>query len=588
MGATSDQDRDNVRRLLTIPRGRGRWLVLVGALALIAGIVEYAGTRSAGETIEALVGGALAGAVAALALSLAGTSWRGVVVGGGFVGTAMLSTTFLDRPGIVWTSVLIQGVLFALWSRPWLRNLRFSMRLGTAWLGVAYWLLGIVAALAIGSAGVGAQRLAYAGMLGLAVLAVLAGTWPAHDPTGGRDGATSADPSHPASGSATGTASGPASGTANGPASGTANGPANGPAGDDSRRATSRDLSAGIVVAFMLAIALLLLAGAGVLFDGQGPVPRGIGADQGRRFWGGDWLLYHPNSMAGLAVAVAIRVGVERAYAAWQRLAATALAGFVIGLTDSRTAMLFLGSAGVVHAVLLWRQYRTTTSRVSLPDYGTARRTLVAVATPFAVLLLVLVVSGGASLFQQRYAEGGVTSGRTATWGTVFTEWRGDSIAEKVFGHANDARATVNRGPKSEVAAADKLPTDNAAVGALRRGGVLGVLAFLVGLVLLVRHALNRAAPAWLTVAAVAALPTIATTDWLLGGTGGVLWILLVAGEAATALVLARSRLTRGAAAPDPAAPDPAAPPTTAPRTPTGTPADQSPTHGRSWRIGHQ
>ena len=34
----------------------------------------------------------------------------------------------------------------------------------------------------------------------------------------------------------------------------------------------------------------------------------------------------------------------------------------------------------------------------------------------------------------------------------------------------------------------------------------------------------------------IAALPTIATTDWLLGGTGGVLWILLVAGEGVTLL----------------------------------------------------
>jgi hypothetical protein len=35
-----------------------------------------------------------------------------------------------------------------------------------------------------------------------------------------------------------------------------------------------------------------------------------------------------------------------------------------------------------------------------------------------------------------------------------------------------------------------------------------------------------------LTVAAVGSIPTIAVADWLLGGTGGTLWILLVAGEA--------------------------------------------------------
>jgi hypothetical protein len=83
-----------------------------------------------------------------------------------------------------------------------------------------------------------------------------------------------------------------------------------------------------------------------------------------------------------------------------------------------------------------------------------------------------------------------------------------------------------------------QLPTDNAAVGALRRGGVLGVLAFLVGLGLLLWHGAawlvrrGPPAPAWFTIAAVSAVPTIATNDWLLGGTGGTFWALLLAGEA--------------------------------------------------------
>ena len=179
-------------------------------------------------------------------------------------------------------------------ARPWGATLRFSLRTGTAWLGVAYWLLGTVGALAVVQPGVAGQRLAYAGMLGLAVLAVFAGS--RHS-----DGAL-------------------------------------------------RDLSRGMVVAFLLALALLLFAGAGALFDGHRPVPTGVGADQGTRFWGGTWLLYHPNSMAGLAVAVAIRIGVDRAYAVWQRLAATVLAGLFIYLADSRTAFLFLGTAAVVHA----------------------------------------------------------------------------------------------------------------------------------------------------------------------------------------------------------------------------------------------
>jgi hypothetical protein len=172
----------------------------------------------------------------------------------------------------------------------------------------------------------------------------------------------------------------------------------------------------------------------------------------------------------------------------------------------------------------------------ALPEYGTTRRTWVAAGTPFVVLLLVLILSGSGFLSTQRYSGGGVTSGRADTWATVFSDWRHDPLAGKLFGHANDARATVqDRGAKSRAKAADKLPTDNAAVGSLRRAGVLGVGAFLLGLVLLVRHALRRRAPAWFGVATIAALPAIATSDWLLGGTGGTLWILLAAGEAFTA-----------------------------------------------------
>ena len=44
--------------------------------------------------------------------------------------------------------------------------------------------------------------------------------------------------------------------------------------------------------------------------------------------------------------------------------------------------------------------------------------------------------------------------------------------------------------------------------------------------------AARRTPHAWFTILAVGSLPTIATADWLLGGTGGTLWILLVAGEA--------------------------------------------------------
>ena len=131
-----------------------------------------------------------------------------------------------------------------------------------------------------------------------------------------------------------------------------------------------------------------------------------------------------------------------------------------------------------------------------------------------------------------------MTSGRVDTWRQVVVDWRHAGPAGKLFGDATTSRAVVTRtndgappqGPRR------KLTTDNAAVGALRRGGVLGLAAFLLGLVLLVRHAAGRAgtrAPAaWFAIAVGAALATIPTEDWLLGGTNGAVWLLLLAGEA--------------------------------------------------------
>jgi hypothetical protein len=303
------------------------------------------------------------------------------------------------------------------------------------------------------------------------------------------------------------------------------------------------DLSVGIAAAIILAIAVLLLAGSGTVFDSVHLVPNNSAPTMAMRdrFWGGPLLYYHPNSLAGLAIVAAVRIGPDRAFAAWQRLAVTVLAGFVLHLTISRIAVVFAATAALVHAVLLWRR-----SRADLPDY---RRRWLAALVPFAVLALVLVLPGGGFLFRNRFGHGGdMTSGRVDTWRQVASDWRHDGWAEKVFGDAKTSRAVVTRtndgappeGPRL------KLNTDNAAVGAFRRGGVLGALAFLLGLALLVWHGLARRRPgsvgppgsgggppaAWLTVAVVGAVPTIATEDWLLGGTNGAIWMLLLAGEA--------------------------------------------------------
>ncbi|MDT5038651.1 MAG: hypothetical protein QOE03_3836 [Micromonosporaceae bacterium] len=439
-----------------------RTAVTVGvAVGLAAAIVSYADRHTARYALGAFLAGALAVAIAWFVTTLPGLTVRGLVIGGLFIAAGMLSWTSLRYGNwLVWPLLGVEGVVFAGWSWPWLRDLPLLPRLGTAWLGLAYWLLGIVGALLTLSVTVGAQRVAYAGVFGLAVLAVVAG----------------------------------------------------------SRREGGRDLSVGIVGAFLLGVALLVLSGSGNLFAHRHVVPPGgWGTDvMVHRFWGGQWLLYHPNSLALVGVVAAMRIGVDRAFAVWQRIAVTALAGGIIFVTNSRTGFVYLGAAGVVHAYLLWRR-----RGAGLPAY---RRAWLAAATPFAVLALVLVLSrGNGFLFQARYGGGDVTSGRVDTWRQVGREWVDGNVARKLFGDTATSRAVVARNGL-------KLTTDNAAVGALRRGGVFGELAFLFGLGLLLRRAWRG--PAWLAVTAMGSVATIPTADWLLGGTGGTLWILLVAGEA--------------------------------------------------------
>jgi hypothetical protein len=219
-----------------------------------------------------------------------------------------------------------------------------------------------------------------------------------------------------------------------------------------------------------------------------------------------------------------MRVGVDRAFALWQRVAVTLLAGGVLVATNSRSGLVYFGAAAVVHAYVLWRG-----RGAGLPSY---RRVWVAAAVPFVVAAVALALSGG--LLKSRYSGNDPTSGRVDTWTAVGREWTAAPVVEKLFGDTKTSRAVVHRADDgtSPGEAQLNLTTDNAAVGALRKGGVLGVAAFLVGLGLMLWRAWRRDAPAWFTVAAFGSLVTIPVADWLLGTTGGTLWILLVAGEA--------------------------------------------------------
>ncbi|WP_018349099.1 hypothetical protein [Longispora albida] len=432
-------------------------LVVAGA----AGLIEAAQENSA-NGLRAFLAAAIGWAIIGLALSLPGLTVRGLVIGGFFVGAGILSWSFSEQPAVVWGLLAAEGAVFAAWTFPWLRDLAKLPKLGAAWLGLAYWILGTFGALFGLAWKVSAQRVVYGGLFVLGALAVLAVI-----------------------------------------------------------RKTRKDPTPAIAAAFLIALGLLLLAGSGNALDDLHAVPETAwGRKMELRFWGGPGFLYHPNSIALISVLVALRIAPDKAFAAWQRYGALATSFLMLLLVTSRTAWGFALAAALVHAFFEFRK--------------SLLRTLV----PFVLLAALMMGSGGPQwLVYNRYpnATGGsdLTSGRTETWKQVVRDFKADSLGEKLFGNSHDARGTVTR--KNAVEDPNvkppKLTTDNAFFGALRRGGILGVLAFLGGLGLLLWHATRRRAARWFTITAIAAVPTIATSDWLLGGTGGTLWILLLAAE---------------------------------------------------------
>ncbi len=472
----------------TTPQRRRNWaLALAGAVAVAAAVAEYAGTANPLEAVRTLIAAAIAVAIGGLAVSLPGITRRGVVIGAFFTAAGVSTWTFTDHPILIWGILALEGVVFLLWARPWVGHLAAAYRLGSAWLGLPYWVFGIIGAALVGHVVVAGERVAYAGVFTLAAMATVTA---ARRPAGNGGG----------------------------------------------------DPSAGIAAAILVAIALVLLAGAGSMFDTVHAVPPHNAAAyrMADRFWGGAGLYFQPNALAGLCVVVALRIAPDRAFAWWQRLATSGAACFVLFVTDSRTPWGVALIAASVHAVMVsgWR-------RGDLPAY---RRPWLAVLAPFVLLGLVMVTLGGSDfIVQSRFAgvprtagvttpvapASGVTSGRTDTWRQVATDWAHASVPEKIFGDARTSRAVVARAndPGAE------LNTDNAAVGAFRRGGVLGLLAFLFGVLLVLRRVFfarraRVAPPAWFTIASLALVPSIALEDWLLGGTNSGIWILLLAGEA--------------------------------------------------------
>lgn len=436
------------------------------AVGLIAGAVELVVADSYRDAALALVAGLIAGAVGVLTASLVPASdRRGLVLGGVFAVQGVLSWTYTNTGGVVWTLLLLSGVLLLFWCRP------FSpvvLRSGAAWLGVSYLIIGALGAVLVMKPDIALQRIAYTGYFGLVVLAVFA------------------------------------------------------------FRASFARLTLGIAVAFLGTVAALLLAGSGNLFTAPHVVPDtpwGRGFEY--RFWGASFLLDHPNAMACIAALAAIRIGADAGLRVWQRVGSVATAALILCTSDSRTGFLLLLTCTVM---FVW--------------YG-HRQALV----PAAALAIVLLVNGPSFLIKERYGnDAGVSSGRVETWRQVTTDWRHDSLTEKLLGNTRDARATVYRASSGTDI---KLTVDNAPLAALRKAGVAGAAAFLAGLGLLVWNVWRRRrdAAAWLVVLLPGALITMITNEWLIGGTGGTLWLLLLAGEAALLIGPPRSSASAASAA---------------------------------------
>jgi len=431
-----------------------------------------------------------------VAVSLPGKTPQGLLLGIGIPLAAMMAWTRLDQPIYVWLITGLVGVAAAVWTFPWWRDAGHVLRLGGFWLAVGLWLTGSVSALALGRTGVLAGRVVYGGFAVVVALLIFQTVW---------------------------------------------------------RR--GRDISVGIAAGLMICHAVLLALGSQYVFETNEfhvTSDSAWGFAQSSRFWGGPWLVYHPNFIAMTGVLVAIRIGADARFALWQRLAAVGNGALLLYIADSRTSLLMAGVASVTYGLLhIWRN--------GLPRFRfwtwfatpRARRVLAQALLPLVVTFLVFGAAGGTEmLFKQRYAQpstapltpaqqeesrrnvNSALSGRVDVWGMIFTDFRRDTVVERTFGNTDFPRGEIHRykdPADPRYAGQAELSADNVAIGALRRGGVVGLLLILAGVGLVLWRVFRRGVPVWIPVLVLAGLASVISEDELVGTTP--LWTLVFAGE---------------------------------------------------------
>src|SRR5262249_23293811 len=145
-------------------RWRAYGLAAGVVIAVLAAVVAYSNGNGVTGAAKALLAALIAVGVAAFAVTLPGSTLRGTVIGGLFVLAGFTTWTDTDHKLVIWGVLAVAGVIMAVWSWPWLPHLRPLTKLGTAWLGLAYWFLGIIGAVLSVHLAVAAQRVAYAGV----------------------------------------------------------------------------------------------------------------------------------------------------------------------------------------------------------------------------------------------------------------------------------------------------------------------------------------------------------------------------------------------------------------------------------------
>lgn len=472
---------------LTVPtrrpgNSRGRWTLAAAATLVAAVIVALVSGWTAG------LGIVFAAGLIALAITLPGKTPEGVVVGFATSFVTGLDWTNIYHPTIARAAQALVAIALLAWAFPWFRSLRLTPRLGTTWIAIAFWISGTLGAITALALGVAVQRLLYVGVYTATAL-VLIGTY----------------------------------------------------------RRRGKDASVGLVAGFLLMLGLLVISGAGNVFESlHYTPPNELGYRFSGRFWGSGTFLSHPNAIGALAVVIVMRVVADGAFRWWQRVAAAAVGVAFINLTDSRTALLVLIAwINIWWWVSLLRHWGTVRER-----FGKLFIRLGFVALSCLALLVITGGIGKQTLLVSRYAPptsvshspvepdpladsylGGqqdISSGRLSTWKTVGSEFLHDPIGQMAFGHANSAKGAIAHTNSSGVET--KLSPDNAVITALRVGGVVGVLAFTFGVLLLLWHSLRRDVPIWLTTYVFAACTSMATANWLLGDT---MWQVAIAAEAA-------------------------------------------------------